>query len=328
MSEENQGQLHDATGGGVAATHPAPSPLRILAGPSTADEFNTVQSAIFPIACWRIENVRFDFDSSLLLPAVATESALLKKLIDKHSKAAQPPTGAATPPPAALFGHCDPEGSDDYNKSLGGRRAAAVYAMLTRRAEIWEDLYSNTAKFTSIKAIGDKWGTRAIKIMLNGVLKPQPATNAGATASPSTTTTSSTNSTGQSGVPLVVDGKGGPATSAAIKQFQSQNGLGASGNADVDTRKKLYLAYMDKLCVDASGSPFTLDPKTGFLGQNADANGKVDFQGCGEFNPVMLFSNADLQKYTAATDKTARNNANEINRRVMVLLFRPGAKVS
>src|SRR5262249_24057892 len=34
--------------------------------------------------------------------------------------------------------------------------------------------------------------------------------------------------------------------------------------------------------------PFKIDPKDGFLARHADPEGKGDFQGCGEFNPVLL----------------------------------------
>ena len=80
------------------------------------------------------------------------------------------------------------------------------------------------------------------------------------------------------------------------------------------------------LCTMAcSGAVTTGD----FLGKGASANGKADYQGCSEFNPVMMFSaseNAALQSNT-----TERNKQNSVNRRILVLLFRagtpnPGAK--
>src|ERR1035441_9549451 len=46
--------------------------------------------------------------------------------------------------PLAIFGHADPVGSDIYNKKLSGRRAMAVYGLLTRDLSIWEELYSDT----------------------------------------------------------------------------------------------------------------------------------------------------------------------------------------
>lgn len=62
-----------------------------------------------------------------------------------------------------------------------------------------------------------------------------------------------------------------------------------------------------------------------FLAKGADPDGKGDYQGCSEFNPVLMFSaaeNAALQ-----SNKTERNKENAPNRRVLALLFRPGTVV-
>jgi peptidoglycan hydrolase-like protein with peptidoglycan-binding domain len=318
MSDDSEGTIHSFSAGSIAASHPDRAPLRILAGPTTSGQFNTIQSAIFPIACFKLEDVRFDFDSSVLTPDTAREMPLLKKLIDAHTVSSSSAGEAAKRPRVSIFGHTDPEGSDDYNKILGGRRAAVLYGMLTRRTEVWEDLYSNTQKFASVNA-GDKWGLRSIQIMLNAVL--QAPSNAAASGG-------SGGADGTLVLPLTVDGQTGPQTRQAISQFQSQQGLGASGSADAATRKALFKAYMDLLCVDQDGKPWQLDPKDDFLGRNAHPQGKADFQGCGEFNPVMLFSQSDLQAYDAATDHTERDELNRVNRRVMTLLFRPGAVVN
>ncbi len=53
---------------------------------------------------------------------------------------------------------------------------------------------------------------------------------------------------------------------------------------DVGTRKVLYLDYMNVLAKD-----LVVD-KTEFLGQGVDPGGKADYQGCSEFNPVLVFS--------------------------------------
>ena len=49
-------------------------------------------------------------------------------------------------------------GNDDYNKTLSGRRAAAVYGLLVRDPVLWEKLFSN--KFGN-----DIWGDDAIATM-------------------------------------------------------------------------------------------------------------------------------------------------------------------
>ena len=63
--------------------------------------------------------------------------------------------------------------------------------------------------------------------------------------------------------------------------------------------------------------------KDTFLGRGADAEGKADFQGCGEFNPAMVFSAAEEAKLT----KAERDAENGPNRRVLILFFRPGTEI-
>ena len=71
--------------------------------------------------------------------------------------AGEPP--ATIFPPLSIFGHADPVGNDDYNKQLSGRRATAIYGLLTRDTHLWEELYSHSFG-------NDKWGVKAIQIML------------------------------------------------------------------------------------------------------------------------------------------------------------------
>lgn len=291
------GELHGLSDGGVAGEHvPAPD-LQIVAATTTSNEFNTARLRLAPVACWRVEDIRFDFGSSFVLPEIREEMQLLARLLDDHT-ARETPGSPGQPPPLSIFGHADPVGTDAVNKPLSGRRAAAIYGMLTRRQEIWEDLYSNQGVFAP-PASGDNWGTRSIQIMLNQVAGP-----------------------------LEVDGKDGPQTHAALRHFQSQNGMNADGIAGPATRRKLFQAYMDALSVDSSGKPFQVDPANGFLARHADASGKGDFQGCSAFNPMLIFSEQRNQAFEQAEDKSARNAANGANRRVMALLFRPESRVN
>src|SRR6202042_3606520 len=104
-------------------------------------------------------------------------------------------------------------------------------AFLVRDASALENLFSNEFG-------GDKWGTNAIQRMLTS-LGYDPGT---------------------------CDGKMGPKTQAAVKQFQTDNGLSADGDPGPDTRGKLFPLYMDAVCQDASGAPFTLTAQS-FLAQ-------------------------------------------------------------
>jgi hypothetical protein len=278
-SDNDAGTLHSATGGGVSATHASEDSIELLVAPSTAAEFNKARLRPIPIACWRVDDIRFAFDSSFVAPEVAKEVPHLAALRDQH-KRMDPQAGQIQFPPISLFGHADPVGNDSYNKFLSGRRAAAIYAMLVRRTDIWEDLFSNTGIFTR-PIFGDKWGNPALQVMRDKTGKP----------------------------------------------------AGTS-------RPALFAAYMEFLCtprdpegnplLDSTGTPIPplkLSAKTDFLGQAADHNGKGDYQGCGEFNPFLIFSQKDNAAFEQSQDKKKRNDANAPNRRVMALLFRPGSRV-
>ncbi|MBL8237606.1 MAG: OmpA family protein [Bryobacterales bacterium] len=109
-----------------------------------------------------------------------------------------------------------------------------------------------------------------------------------------------------------------------IRQTLNEPG---SGEGTAASRAELYRRYMDWLSRFEDGTPFRLE-KSHFLAQGVDAGGKGDYQGCSEFNPVLIFSKQQSDLYAAATDKTARNAANAPNRRVSALLFRPGTRVT
>ncbi len=240
--------------GGVSFAHEAPETLPILAAPSTKGEKNTIRMELIPVACWRVNDVRFEFGSSFLLPDVQDEFTVLAELCKSHAGA-----------PLSIFGHADPVGDESFNKTLSGRRAEAVYGVLTRDVDRWEKLYS------SGPATGDNWGQPAISVMEK------------ATGKPAGTTT--------------------------------------------DGRKALIAAYMDFLCRDSAGAPFTV-PKAGFLGKGTDAGGKADFQGCSEFNPVLIFSSAEQTEFNKPQNQAARNEENAKNRRVVVYLFRPDTVIN
>src|SRR5262245_14876406 len=264
MSDKPEGQIHSASEGGIAGHHPPVPAHPFTVGPTTADEHNTIRPGIFPKACWRVEDVRFDFDSSFVRPEIRTEMARLASILDQHTEK-DPDTKQPRKPVLSIFGHADPVGDDNYNKQLSGRRAQAIYGMLTRDADLWEDLFSHPLG-------GDNWNPVAIQTMQKEL--GQPA---------------------------------GPVAASA--------------------RKQLFLAYMDAICVDTNGSPFQL-AKTDLLARGADKGGKGDFQGCSEFNPVLIFSQVEEQQFAKSPTKNERNTANGPNRRVVVYLFRPGSQVA
>src|ERR1035438_4953522 len=127
MSDGDSGSVHRTADGGLAGSHPKDNSYKVRAGPTTSREFNRLQIPLIPVACWRVDDIRFAFDSSMVLPDAKDELQLLSELLQIHPDS-----------PISLFGHADPSGADDYNKFLSGRRAAAVYGLLTRRTEVWE----------------------------------------------------------------------------------------------------------------------------------------------------------------------------------------------
>lgn len=271
-----------AAQGIVAGSHGRAASLPILVAPATRGEQNVIRPNIIPLGCFKIEDVRFDFDSSFIRPDLKDELVELKRLIDDHTDKT-----SGKRPPATIFGHADPIGQDEYNKTLSGRRAEATYAVLIRDPDRWEKLFSHPAG-------GDKWGTGQVQTMLASLgHDPGPVT-----------------------------GQNNDKTKAAIKDFQSKNGLAADGVAGPATRKKLFAKYMDFLAGD-----LTLDKSTDFLAKGADKDGKGDFQGCGEFNPLMVFSKTEVEAFKKSGDTATRNKENAVNRRVMVLLFRPGLTI-
>jgi hypothetical protein len=113
---ETQPTIHSVTDGGVSAEHGALPVLQALLAPThSAGEHNTIREFVVPRACWMVEDARFDFDSSFVLPEIATEIRLLVALRQRLPDH-----------PLSVFGHADLVGNDDYNKTLSGRRAIAI----------------------------------------------------------------------------------------------------------------------------------------------------------------------------------------------------------
>jgi hypothetical protein len=141
-------QVYTRTTGGIIGTHPEGQSHAAPIAPSSAAEFNTLRLSFCPFACWKVEDLRFEFDSSFIKPEIAEELNALEHLIHEHSQEGKKPV-------LSIFGHADPVGDDEYNKQLSGRRARAIYALLTRNVQMWEDLY--TQPFG-----GDSWSSKKV----------------------------------------------------------------------------------------------------------------------------------------------------------------------
>ena len=296
MADGPIGNLVFASDHGVFGTFPSADDQIARVGPATADQSNLLRIPLIPRACWKLEESNFEFDSSFVLPLGLTlDTGRLKGLLDAHPKSV-----------LSVFGHADPVGQDEYNKTLSGRRALAVYGLLTRRTDIWEELYRRH------DAAGrDKWGLRSIQIMLNQALPVGRAAALGGN----------------------IDGTMDEPTRQKLREFQSGQGLAPTPfgpppehAVDSATFKALAAVYMDKVCTDDDGKPFKVE-KTDFLARGEDKDLKGDVQGCSEFNPLLIFSRAKQRQFDEPARHKARNEANKPNRRVMVLLFRPGSRV-
>ena len=295
MADGPTGKLIFTSDHGVFGTFPDFPDLVARVGPSTADQSNRLRIPLIPKACWKLEESNFEFDSSFILPVGLTlDTGRLKALLDAHPQSV-----------LSVFGHADPVGRDEYNKALSGRRALAVYGMLTRRTDIWDELYRKR------DASGDKWGLRSIQIMLNQVLPVgRPPELGGA-----------------------IDGTMDEPTRQKLREFQAARGLAPTPFGpppehvlDRNSFEALAGAYMDKVCTDDDGTPFRV-AKTDFLARGEDRDLKGDVQGCSEFNPLLIFAQAKQRQFDDPTKHKLRNEANKPNRRVMVLLFRPGSRV-
>src|SRR5262245_17928592 len=115
---------------------------------------------------------------------------------------------------------------------------------------------------------------------------------------------------------MMLTALGQPPGQAGVKAFQSENGLKADGKTGPKTRQALFQAYMDMV------GPPAIPPES-FLGRGADPGGKADYQGCGEFNPVLMFSKKENDSYAAPSRKAERDADNTPNRRVVIYLFCP-----
>lgn len=299
---------------GAVAVHPRRLQLPVLVAPipdeQKAVKFNAVRQELLTIGCMRLPHIAFEFDSSFLGPDSAARftkfAGFMQALRDQDD--ADPKRF----PPISVFGHADPTGGDAYNKPLSGRRALAVYGLLTRKLKIWTDLSKGLA--------GDQWGDRVHRRMLSISLRklpdgtPEPPFYTGLIDSDDPAEKAEITSE----------------THAALAAYKEARGTPppASGDFDSATRDKLFTEYMDAICQDKTGAPFVLTAETDFLARNIGADHKGDVQGCSDFNPIFLLAKAENDIFNASESlHETRNELYAKDRRVVVFVFKHGLQV-
>ena len=293
---------------GIGADHPVVKLPPSFVAPATGAEVNTLRDPLLPRACWMVEDARFEFDSSFVLPEIETEIRILVRLrrrLPKH--------------PLSVFAHADPVGNDDYNKTLSGRRAIAIYALLTRRVDLWDELFDRPFG-------NDRWGPAALQTMAEALAEP-PAPEPPLTDDEKAIAFFDEAEDRGPGCLVFALQRSedqpketAPPPAAAAGATPADRAAAARQNPSA--RRLLFREYMDRLC-----GPDGKFEKEEFLGEGVDAGGKGDFQGCSEFNPILLFSRADAQRFQPKELHEERNEQNTPNRRVLVYLFPVGSRI-
>ena len=300
----------DSDAFGTIATHPARVQLPVLAAPVPEEQksknFNTIRQHLIAIACFKLPNSGFAFDSSIVSPDSESGFRRFARLMQalRDSDDADPKRF----PPCSVFGHADPTGSDEYNKILSGRRALAVYGVLTRSVAIWDELFLNAFG-------GDHWSTRAEQTMLSIPLKKPPK----APLEPAFYTGPLDGGKTQETRKL---------TNQAVSDYREARGFPPGTTLDATMRHQLFNDYWDAICHDPQGERFVLDA-TDFIAKGKAGKAlKGDVQGCSEFNPVFLLSKA--KEDLAAKDPVlaqVRNDLYVADRRVLVFAFEYGTEI-
>jgi outer membrane protein OmpA-like peptidoglycan-associated protein len=153
--------------GQVSAHPPLPAASTAFVAPTLADQVNTIGLDIDPVACLSLNDILFEFDSSFV-------TADAQKIF-RHLPALRARNASLTgqPPLLSVFGHADPVGDPAYNKTLSGRRARAVYGVLTGDAAIWQGLLK--APFG-----GDDWSAKPLARRMSAALGESPGRSAAA----------------------------------------------------------------------------------------------------------------------------------------------------
>ena len=188
--------------------------------------------------CSRIKGITFEFDKSFVRPSVVGDLEAVEEELQKSPDAQ-----------VMIFGHTDKVGSEVYNKDLSERRAKSVYAFITNKPDIWEQLYQQ-----------ESWGIRAVQEILKDMGGPYD--------------------------PGPVDGINGSQTQQAVRNFQKDHGLAVDGVAGPNTRQKLFSEYMSGIHdIEIDDSRF-MDPKHMGCGE---FNPVVDTEEANEANRRVMF---------------------------------------
>ncbi len=172
MGDDDEGVVHSGSEGGVSGSHPPADEVPLVVAPSTANESNALLLWKNPVACWKVEDIRFAFGSSFVTPDIAKEIRELFDLRARHRKT-DLATGITRYPPLSVFGHADPVGPpadpDGFNKALSGRRAKVIYALLLSNTEpdfafsLWQAVASDP---------NEQWGADQRRTMLTATGLP------------------------------------------------------------------------------------------------------------------------------------------------------------
>lgn len=195
--------------------------------------------------------IHFRFDSAFVEPCMREVLERVSQYADGHLDEK-----------IVVVGHTDLTDGDDYNQMLSERRARSVFASLTfgtstalRNAAIedWDNLRRGPVR----TGLNDRWGTREYQYMLQDLQ----------------------NYSGN------IDEQHGPKTDAAVRAFQQDHGLPATGvlnDKNDATWRALVKAYLEAGALDL--------PETRFLpNKNAEKGcdgGILKWLGCGEKDPV------------------------------------------
>lgn len=317
MAGEKPAKVSLHSEAGAAIEHPDPREHEFLVAPATASGFNTFAPGLRVTASWCVDDMRFAFDSSFVTPEIASELRTLAALIKKFPGH-----------PLTVFAHADPVGNDDYNKDLSGRRAKAIYALLTRDVALWDELFDHPLG-------NDDWRKNTLPIMARTVARPpQPRKGGGGGGGDEPPPDPDLKDDGDPGAGCPLHGQQrlptGPdddlekdsQDTAAGPPKPDPEARAKTGAHDKPARHQLFREYMDRLC-----GPGLLLKKEDFLGKGADSGHKADFQGCSEFNPVLLFTRDEVKEFSKPQNKAERDEQNAPNRRVLIFMFHENTKI-